>query len=162
VCAWLLAAVVLIGGTTQRPPENGTVNRETRQFEIAKDGDLIILPVRLGDASYLFELDASASHHFFDISLRPRLGEPLDKGMTTSAELQHMESTMVRTPHALVGDLTLGASERSVVLDLAAMRRCKEGVRTNTVRHSCCYDVIAGGRGAREAGRIVGRENRER
>jgi hypothetical protein len=46
--------------------------------------------------------------------------------------------------------------------EIAALLREINDVACNTVRHSYCYDVIAVGRGAREAGRIAGQENRGR
>jgi len=45
------------------------------EFKVAKQGDIMLLPVKFTGKEYLFLLDTGASMTVFDISLKPELGD---------------------------------------------------------------------------------------
>jgi hypothetical protein len=107
----------------QSLPEKELAHQNSERFQITLGQDLILLPVRIGDTEQSFMLDTAATHHVFDVSLRSHLGESLGKGHTRDVEMSKLEHMMVQTPNVFVGNLSLGPSERSVVLDLTVLRQ---------------------------------------
>lgn len=104
-------------------PDEQDAAQTGERFRITKGDSAILLPVRIGDTQQSFMLQTAASHHAFDVSLRGHLGKSLGKGNTRDVEMSKLDHMMVQTPHVFVGNLSLGPSERSVVLDLTVLRQ---------------------------------------
>jgi len=92
------------------------------EFEIAKDGDVVVLPVAFAGRRFLFALDTGAGTTAFDCSLRPLLGEPLFKAQrATPTGAQSLE--VFGAPRISVGRLTLHSSSSVLTCDLARLRQ---------------------------------------
>lgn len=95
--------------------------RELVSFDVEKHGALITLPLTLGNNEYEFVLDCGATHHVFDSSLRPLLGDPVRtakvKDDSGSAALQ-----LFASPNAFIGPLPLQSSKVIALADLSGIR----------------------------------------
>lgn len=86
------------------------------EFDIAKGGDVIILPVKIGKKQYAFALSTAGERTIFDKRLRPLLGDPVGRidNSATPSEFEEFpplsmkigtESFTAQKP-ILCGDLT--------------------------------------------------------
>jgi hypothetical protein len=91
------------------------------EFDVAKGGDLILLPVYLHGKTYHFAMDTGASVTAYDRCLKPLLGQPIStaRGETNSKSI---EVELFAPPDARVGDLPLRGPLPVTVLDLKALR----------------------------------------
>jgi hypothetical protein len=91
------------------------------EFDVAKGGDLILLPVRLKGKTYHFAMDTGASVTAYDRSLKPLLGQPIStaRGETNS---KLIDVQLFAPPDAKIGDLPVRGPLPVTVLDLRALR----------------------------------------
>jgi hypothetical protein len=89
------------------------------QYDVARDGDSLLLPVTLNGKKYQFLVDTGATLNCFDRSLP--LGEP-----RTTSRIETAAGVVARTlfnpPDASVGDLRLRSENPVFGVDLKAMR----------------------------------------
>jgi len=87
------------------------------EFEIAKYGGPILLPVTFLDKEHLFVLDTGSSHTVYDTSLKHELGEvkKIEKGLTLGSPIK---AEIYDAPKASLGPLDLKDSNEVICLDL--------------------------------------------
>ena len=87
------------------------------EFQIAKDGDPILLPVTFKDKEYLFLLDTGSSHTVFDTSFRHELGEvkSVQKGLTSGSPIL---AEFFNAPEAFLGPLNIKECGKTACVDL--------------------------------------------
>jgi len=125
---WLLkVALVLsffslvLSGSCSDEPKNTSdgpaKHKILAEFQIAKTGDPILLPVTLKDKELLFVLDTGSSHTAFDTSLRNELGEvkKIEKALTHGTPIT---AELFDAPKAFLGPLNLQDSGQVSCLDL--------------------------------------------
>jgi hypothetical protein len=119
LCLILFASPLLgvCGADDSRRPA-GDANVLAR-FEVAKDGDPLLLPVTFKGKTYRFLLDTGSSWHLFDQALGldgPRTGE-----FETLAG--PIETVVTDAPEAMLGKLSLDTPESVGVLDMRGWRQ---------------------------------------
>jgi hypothetical protein len=72
--AW---AFLLASAGPRRHAYAGRQGNVLAEFDVAKGGDVILLPVRLKGKTYHFAMDTGASLTAYDRSLKPLLGQPI-------------------------------------------------------------------------------------
>jgi PDZ domain/Aspartyl protease len=100
-------------------PKPSNDSNVLEKFAVAKDGDALVLPVKLKGKSYLFLLDSGASHNIFDPSLP--LGEPLDE-IKVEGAAGAKRLKIYTAPEATLGGLILKTDEPVIGYDLSKIR----------------------------------------
>jgi len=93
------------------------------EFRIPRDGQPIVLPVKLGGKTYSFLLDSGTSSTTFDISLRDLLGEPKvkrDAGIDEDGNVR--EFNIYYAPDAKLGKLSFLYGGTVLCVDLTILR----------------------------------------
>jgi hypothetical protein len=100
------------------PPseEKGVLER----FEIARDGDCLLLPVKFNGTTYQFMLDSGAALNVFDSSLP--LGEAINETEARGAE-GSVRVKVFAAPEATVGGLNLKTDEPVFAFDFTKIRQ---------------------------------------
>ncbi len=95
---------------------------------VAPGGQPIIVPVTLAGKSLSFLLATQSSHHAFDVSLRPILGDSTATLPVTGFGTTTARANIVKTPSFLVGghEVRPAAEDVSGVLDLSSICRIVE------------------------------------
>ena len=96
-------------------PRDGNVLAE---FEVAKDGDYLLLPVTIQGKTYSFVVDTGATHHVFDVTLRPLLGEPLQQGKVLTTG-KSVNASFFTLPDCRIGSVPVRGRLPVMCLDLA-------------------------------------------
>jgi hypothetical protein len=121
----LLAAIVSLNmaWAVDAADPVATIDRKliVEEFDVAKDGDDLLLPVRFRDKTYLFVLDTGASFTAYDLSLRPLLGKPI-KTMKVTAFGKNVPLEFFQSPHASVGKLSIHTSVPVATVDFKRWR----------------------------------------
>jgi hypothetical protein len=106
---------------SSEPPSAPDANRVVAEFDIAKNGDLILLPVSIMGKEYPFVLSTAAARTAVDVRLRRILGEPIGQrsGATADGKLEYTEYDPVAMK---IGNIEFKASRPLVCSDLAHMR----------------------------------------
>jgi hypothetical protein len=89
------------------------------RFAVAKNGDGLMVPVRVGKRDYLFEVDTGATITVFDVSIP--LGEPVDVVSVDGAEGKVLVK-LYHPPEARVGRSSLGPLDAVAGMDLSSLR----------------------------------------
>ncbi len=92
------------------------------EFDIAKEGRLILLPVRFEGKTYQFLLDTGSSVCVFDESFRDRLGQPTKTGKVKTAG-EPRKFKVYTAPEAFLGPLNLKESKSVICLDMKMLRQ---------------------------------------
>jgi hypothetical protein len=120
VCVALATGLAFLLVPAFDTPAHAEQGRVLERFEVAKDGDHLLLPVRFGRKTYQFVLDSGSSLNAFDTSLP--LGNPIDeteaRGPDGSVRLKLYEA-----PEARIGGLDLKTPEPVVAFDFAKLRQ---------------------------------------
>src|SRR5262245_24620218 len=66
-------------GITQESPKAPSYSRHLEELDVAMGGDLIVLPITIGEKAYPFMLAANADRTVVDVRLRKQLGKSLGK-----------------------------------------------------------------------------------
>jgi hypothetical protein len=100
-----LLIIVNLGGylSSLEPPQTAPVENLLESFEVAADGDGLLLPVSVGGEEHLFVLDTGADATVGDISLKGKLENAGDGGMS-------------------LGKLRLGSLPSDRTMDLSNLR----------------------------------------
>jgi hypothetical protein len=125
----LLLLIALLPYSCQRsaddpsaPKPQVTDGSTVAHFPISRDGDLILIPVRIGENEYPFVLDTGSEITVFDRQLRHHLTVPKESIQArTPNGLVTVE--VFETPSAYVGSFSLPKSGIVVCTDLSNARR---------------------------------------
>jgi hypothetical protein len=90
------------------------------RFAVSKNGDALLVPVRVAEKDYLFVVDTGATGTVFDASLP--LGQPVDVVTGNGSEGQ-VELKLYQPPDAKVGRTSLGPLDAVACLDLKSIRQ---------------------------------------
>lgn len=90
-------------------------------FPIAKDGDLVVLPVTIEEKEYLFMLDTGTAIHIFDSSLRHLLGESVQSGEAKD-RAPSVPGELYNAPTARIGELEPSKDDLVTCADLTMIR----------------------------------------
>jgi len=126
--SWLLKIIFLLSflvlfltdGCADQPKDTSNVpanHKVLAEFQIAGNGNPILIPVTVKDKEYLFMLDTGSSHTVFDTSFRHELGEvkSVKKGLTSGSPIL---AELFNAPKALLGPLDLKECGEVACLDL--------------------------------------------
>lgn len=125
----VLVSMWVFGGVTPKPISGPTTTTAPSvlqpgviaEFDIAKEGRFILLPVRFEGKTYQFLLDTGASICFFDEPFRERLGRPV---RTTTVDVGETRKSKVYTaPEAFLGPLNLKESKSVMCFDMKMLRQ---------------------------------------
>jgi hypothetical protein len=120
----LLATLLLstAPGNTHDPRGPVKAARALEEFDVFKDGDLLLVPVTLKGKDYLFALDTGSSVSLYDTSLKHLLGEP--RGAQTELTPDGgVKVTLYDPPPASLGRLALHSATPVAAADLGRLRR---------------------------------------
>jgi hypothetical protein len=120
----LLATLLLstAPGNTHDPRGPAKEARVLEEFDVFKDGDLLLVPVSVKGKDYLFALDTGSSVSLYDTSLRHLLGEP--KGTETDLTPDGaVKLALYDPPQASLGRLALHSATPVAAADLGRLRR---------------------------------------
>jgi hypothetical protein len=122
----LLAAIVTLNMAWAVDAADPVVTIDRKQiveeFDVAKDGGPLLLPVRFYDKTYLFMLDTGSAYTAYDVSLRPLLGKPLKTMEITTAD-RNISPEFFQAPRASVGKLSIQTSVPVAALDCKMLRQ---------------------------------------
>jgi hypothetical protein len=104
----------------QVPKLDGDDKNVLERFKVAKDGDLLLLPVSLKGKTYQFFLDTGATYNTFDSSLP--LGDAIDE-MEVSAADGAVRLKSYDAPPAAIGSLSLKTTEPVFAFDFTKFRQ---------------------------------------
>jgi Aspartyl protease/PDZ domain len=123
VCLTFVLALVIppLHGRAGDPIPDADPAAPVDEFEVAGDGDALLLPVTLDGKTHLFLLDTGTTHTVFDKSLESTLGHPIDHGTATTPN-GVVRLTLYRLPKARVGTTPLETGSTVSVLDLTSLR----------------------------------------
>ncbi|MGB2807844.1 MAG: aspartyl protease family protein [Sedimentisphaerales bacterium] len=115
--------LLLIYGCADKPKNTSDTSDSSAEhiilaeFQIAKSGGPILLPVTFIDKEHLFVLDTGSSHTVYDTSLRHELGEvkKIEKALTLGSPIK---AEIFDAPEAFLGPLNLKDSNEVSCLDL--------------------------------------------
>ena len=114
------------------------------QFEIGKDGRLILLPIMLGDREFHCLLDTGASRSAFDVSLIAELG-PERGGQLLKTPAGLRRAATYDWPRTLLGGQVVRSDRTVVSIDLENIRRATNenvfGVIGMDVLRHCCLQI---------------------
>jgi hypothetical protein len=102
------------------PTELATTDRGNilAEFDVARGGDLILVPVFLGGREFQFLVDTGATCCIVDIGLRSRL---VETGKTVTVDGQG-EFAVCRLPQSYIGKNKLPLAGEALCIDLASFR----------------------------------------
>ena len=103
-------------GLTPKIPSSLVIDR----FHVAKNGDCLLVPVRIAEKDHLFVVDTGAAMTAVDTSLP--LGQPVGSVNAIGAQ-GNVEVMVYNPPKATVGRLSLGPLESVVGKDLSPLRQ---------------------------------------
>lgn len=90
------------------------------RFSVSKNGDALLVPVKVAEKRLLFLVDTGATVTLFDTSIR--LGQPVGVFTGDGAEGK-VEVNLYRPPEAKIGRISLGTLEEVAGMDLDSMRQ---------------------------------------
>ncbi|NBB94368.1 MAG: PDZ domain-containing protein [Planctomycetes bacterium] len=93
------------------------------EFDIPKDGSLIVLPVTFKGKAYNFLVDTGSRYTTFDKAFAPLLGEPKGTLEGKTADGKEMTIHICYAPNATVGPLNLKQGGPVMCVDLTELRR---------------------------------------
>jgi hypothetical protein len=91
------------------------------EFDVAKYGDVLLLPVTLGDHRLQFLVSTNSTHTIFDSRLRAVLDRPVDDAFANTSEGRRKIETF-QAPEARVGTLPLELPGQVLYYDLSFVR----------------------------------------
>lgn len=109
-------------GPTTKPILSTTQPAVVAEFDIAKEGQLILLPVRFEGKTYQFMLDTGSTWCVFDESFRARMGKPVRTQVVATAG-KDRKFHFCAAPEAFLGPLNLKESKLVVCLDMKMLRQ---------------------------------------
>ena len=117
----LLAAVLCFHGLGElrlhgADPESA--EQPIAQFEVAKDGDFLLLPVTVSGTRYSFVLDTGCDVMFYDRSFGELLGESVGEARLNGTQIVAMHNS----PAAMLGEISLQTESPVIALDLQRLR----------------------------------------
>src|SRR5262245_4197654 len=104
--------VVLVASTlvhAEGPRRLGPAERVLQEFDVFKDGDLLLVPVTLKGKEFLFALDTGSTLTVYDSSLKPLLGLPKGSGKGTTPD-GDVTLPLYDPPPAALGRLAVRSS----------------------------------------------------
>ncbi len=114
----LAARVGLMIAVCFAAPAKGAEDNVWAEFEIAKNGDFILIPVTIADQTYQFIVDTASTVCVVDTALRFHLHDAGRKVTLNRNEL----ADVYLLPEARLGNLVIPSSTESLCRDLAAFR----------------------------------------
>jgi Aspartyl protease/PDZ domain len=121
VCVFSALFVVLTVPGARAGSETVKSERYLERFEVAKDGDALLLPVTLNARHYCFVLDTGASKTVCDESLRSLLGPAKSRTLIRTAD-SSSEMVLFEVPDARVGKLPIQEVSTVGIADLTPLR----------------------------------------
>jgi len=120
VLGLFLSVMLLTAGCADEPKNTSEKPADQNilaEFEIARGGDSILLPVTFKGKEYVFVLDTGCSHTSFDTSLRHELGDvkKVERGLTAGNPIM---VEVFDAPEAFLGPLNLQDSGQVSCFDL--------------------------------------------
>ena len=104
--------------TAFTPPWDYSASPVIEEFDIARDGDFILLPVTIKGKTHSFILDTGSETTAFDTRLRPHLIS-LTKTSTLRASNGTVQAEMVEPPDAVLGKLKLRTDKSVICTDFS-------------------------------------------
>jgi len=117
-CRSLFLALCLLVGLAHF----GTGRENAEEFDIANDGDMIVLPVNIEGQNYEFALDTGCGITVYDTSFRPLLGTPHGDLLVTTPN-GRVRGEVFTAPVTRLGSHRLANNRGVVILDLSTIRR---------------------------------------
>lgn len=118
----LIASVMILGGAAsllaEEPRRAAQQKNVLARFDIAKDGDFILLPVTFKGATYSFLLDTGSTYNVFDSSLPIADSGTRSRVATPGGEVVMLNAAFAR---ASVGGLSLLALDPVMILDFSKL-----------------------------------------
>jgi hypothetical protein len=115
-----LALVLMVAPTAAEGPKPAVdASLVRKQFDIARDGDALLLPVTLKGKKYLFVVDTGANTNFYDRSLP--LGRPRGEAMVAGAD-GPVSLPLYDSPDTSVGGLSLRSDRPVCGVDMRPFR----------------------------------------
>lgn len=121
VAGVILASLLGLGGCASQAPVRPAAEVEqaktVAEFDVARSGRTIFLPVQFEGQTYQFVLDTGATQCVFDESFRARLGKPFKtiKAMTAGGP---RDFHLYAAPEAFLADVSLKDSGAVMCLDM--------------------------------------------
>jgi predicted aspartyl protease len=117
-----LATSLLLGIRPLRAEEGSSPSgKPLESFAVLKHGDLLIVPLEVGQRKISCWVDTGSSHIFFDTPLRPLLGASLESAQLRTTGVDLKISTY-RAPLARLGKIELNRREPVGCMDLTGYR----------------------------------------
>jgi hypothetical protein len=111
----LSALVVLFVGLCG-PASKGAV------FELPKDDNLVVVPVRIANEDHLFVIDTGSTGLVLDESLRPHLGAEYARKRVVTP-LGETQITVYEPPDIWLGDVNLGTGSKAICRSFEGFRK---------------------------------------
>ena len=111
----LVCLLACLSPACARPP------RVLAEFDIFKDGDVLLLPVQFRGKEYLFALDTGAMNSIYDSTFRAQLGDPVRSAWVETAR-GSIQMPRFPAPEASVGKMSFRTNEPVLCTDLKACR----------------------------------------
>lgn len=122
LASYIVCVLIATAVSRGEQPESSFIEAE---FDVADDGDLLLLPVTLDGTTFQFCMDTGSSITICDSSLRHLLGKKraTSHALAVGAHAKPIELDEYATPtHATVGSLPLSGVTRVAVTDLQSFR----------------------------------------
>jgi predicted aspartyl protease len=107
-----------VPGTSNSP----STAKPLASFAVGKHGDLLVVPIHIGDREILCLVDTGATHNFFDTELQPILGAPVDTAVLAMSSGDRT-IPVYQAPAARLGGIELSREDPVACLDLSAWRK---------------------------------------
>jgi hypothetical protein len=115
-----VAFLSLVGILHAEEPKRSTDDKNVlERFDVAKDGDFLLLPVKFKGKTYQFLLDSGATFNVFDSSLP--LG-PLKNEIEANSGPDQVRLKLYDAPEATIGGLSLKTPEPVAAFDFTKIR----------------------------------------
>jgi hypothetical protein len=124
VYAALATGLAFLPALLPDAPVRAEEGQVLERFEVARDGDVLLLPVTFRGKTYRFGLDSAAKYNVFDTSLP--LGDRIDEIPLLNAD-GPVRLRLFAAPEAKTGGLNLKTAEPVAAFDFAGFREALGG-----------------------------------
>src|SRR5262249_1960236 len=118
VCLVLISVGMTLSQNSKHESEGAS--QVLARFPVFKDGDALLVPVKIQDSEYAFVLDTGATYSAFDISLLH--GDPIE---IADSDVPSGTASLkfYKAPKATIGTLPFANSEKVMGVDFGQLRR---------------------------------------
>lgn len=120
----LLVATTIVLGTSVVASEASTPAQDClggANFSVARDGDLLVIPIAIGVRQYYFALDTGCAASILDKTFRPMLGESVGIARLQTPDGVELHS-LWRAPEAAIASRRLSGLSEILCTDLSVIR----------------------------------------